>query len=470
MQSQTHRNTLFIGHATPEDNEFAIWLASRLQLLGYEVWLDKKSLLGGEKFWQEIDQVIRYRAAKYLLVYSMNICIGGKAGNLKSGIAKEYELAESIASSEGITDFIMLLKTDASPFNLFIGANRYNHVLFDQNWATGLEALHTKLTKDTVPRTEPHSLKEFTEWYETSYSSQSKIFERKEFYYSSYLPILSYPQKAFTINLNPDASAEEARNLFPNQVIGIIGTQITGFIDKHNSIESIRIEDISDRTNSSSLKSIDCFDDSGNFASRNKTHQNLLIHLFKESFHSLMLEKGLHFTLNAHNERIYYYPLKHPKAKGATVIYQHRRDPSKKASPSRKYLVGNYLDMGNWHFGVSARVVYSPFFSYTLQTHIIFTHDGEKIWTDAQKMHSHRRKKGKRFFNKEWRDLLLAMIQSWQDEKGEIRIKVTSATEVILKSDPFGIWANFGFRDPRGPDRQDLLAIQEFEDDDAADE
>ena len=35
------RDTIFISHATPEDNEFSIWIASRLEMLGYKTWIDK---------------------------------------------------------------------------------------------------------------------------------------------------------------------------------------------------------------------------------------------------------------------------------------------------------------------------------------------------------------------------------------------------------------------------------------------
>ena len=37
------KDTIFISHATPEDNEIAIWLASRLENAGYNVWFDKMS-------------------------------------------------------------------------------------------------------------------------------------------------------------------------------------------------------------------------------------------------------------------------------------------------------------------------------------------------------------------------------------------------------------------------------------------
>ena len=44
------KDQIFISHATPEDNDFTIWLASRLEMRGYQVWIDKNGLLGGERF------------------------------------------------------------------------------------------------------------------------------------------------------------------------------------------------------------------------------------------------------------------------------------------------------------------------------------------------------------------------------------------------------------------------------------
>jgi len=35
------KNTLFISHATPDDNEFARWLSLQLIGLGYSVWCDE---------------------------------------------------------------------------------------------------------------------------------------------------------------------------------------------------------------------------------------------------------------------------------------------------------------------------------------------------------------------------------------------------------------------------------------------
>ena len=52
------RDTIFISHSTPQDNTFSIWIASRLEMLGYKVWVDKDGLLGGERFWPTIQKAI----------------------------------------------------------------------------------------------------------------------------------------------------------------------------------------------------------------------------------------------------------------------------------------------------------------------------------------------------------------------------------------------------------------------------
>jgi len=80
------RDTIFISHATPADNEFSIWIASRLEMLGYKTWIDKEGLLGGERFWATIQKAID-SSAKILFVYSKNITT--QDGILKQGIEDE---------------------------------------------------------------------------------------------------------------------------------------------------------------------------------------------------------------------------------------------------------------------------------------------------------------------------------------------------------------------------------------------
>ena len=55
------RDMLFISHANPEDNEFARWITLQLAREGYPVWCDLTKLLGGEAFWDDIQDAIKNR-------------------------------------------------------------------------------------------------------------------------------------------------------------------------------------------------------------------------------------------------------------------------------------------------------------------------------------------------------------------------------------------------------------------------
>ena len=128
---------LFISHSTPEDNEFCIWLASRLEMLGYKVWIDLKNLYGGERSWQKIQQAIK-ESAKVLLVYSKYIIDDGE---IKQSIDDELRYARSFAESRKLKDFIIPLHLDESPYDLVIGLPNINHIQFNESWTSGLSHL-----------------------------------------------------------------------------------------------------------------------------------------------------------------------------------------------------------------------------------------------------------------------------------------------------------------------------------------
>jgi hypothetical protein len=67
-QITQQRDTLLLSHANPEDNEFTLWLALQLANEGYRVWCDLTKLLGGEVFWDDIEEVIKSRTVKVLYV------------------------------------------------------------------------------------------------------------------------------------------------------------------------------------------------------------------------------------------------------------------------------------------------------------------------------------------------------------------------------------------------------------------
>lgn len=51
MDQEEPRETIFISHASPEQNVFTLWLGAKLAAMGYEVWADVLRLKGGDD-WQ----------------------------------------------------------------------------------------------------------------------------------------------------------------------------------------------------------------------------------------------------------------------------------------------------------------------------------------------------------------------------------------------------------------------------------
>jgi hypothetical protein len=451
------RNALFISHATPEDNDFAIWLASRLEMLGYEIWIDKKGLLGGEKFWQTIQKVIENDTIKVLFVYSRNI--RNMNENLRDGIDKELSYAESIASQENISDFIIPLHIDNSQFNAFIGSNRLNHIPFDTSWADGLKQLLKKLEKDNVPREEAIHKSSFSEWYENEYISKCFIIPKKELFYTSWWQIDKIPQKFFMYKFHNEKQAEEILKSNKNTPISWQANILSTFdenlnytVTKENEIFKISPESIYSFTLSNILDGFE-----SNSFPQHREVENYFKRLLSNVISQLFLKKGL-WKAKLSSQRIAFFLPLYKDLK--PVKFQYPYSPTKKA-PKRKSICGKFEDIGNWHYAISIQTILHPFVGFSLKSHLIFTEDGSKIISDTKKSHSYRRRKGKRFFNEEWRDLLLAFLQRLKGENGEIKIKVSTEEDYLqMKEWPENFWSEIGYNDPKSA--MDLDKIENY--------
>ena len=453
------RDVIFISHATPQDNDFAIWLSARLLSVGYEVWIDKNALLGGEKFWEEIDQTIRNKAVKFLLVYSANICVGNQAGCLKDGISKEISLAESVAKQFDFSDFILLLNIDGSKHHLFIGADRLNQILFSENWAHGLSQLIKKLQRDNVTTKEQDSTK-LSAWYENEYVLTNGIINKKELYYDNWWPIRNLPKSFYIHRFEKESGAKLLfirDNPYPvskfSNTLSTFDPEFSYQIQNGDTQYHIHAKDKYE-INISDLLNDYC---SSQFPTR-RDAENHLKALLERVFHLLLVKKRkLSCYKMANNRQAYFFtPKTLPHA--VTFTYPHRKNHQQK----RKNLIGKYLsDM--WHFALSGRAILSPIIGFSLKSHITFTDRGFNVWNDADKIHSHRRSKGKTFFNEEWRDMLFAYLQALKNEEGEISIELYREFTLEMGRWTNKYWSDFGYQEPRDKSRQYIL--EEYYDD-----
>ena len=118
------KKTIFISHASPEDNDFARWLSLQLIGLGYNVWCDVIKLRGGEDWWISIENEIRNNTIKFLVILSSH-------SNQKDGVLKELAVASKVKKSDGDAKFIIPLHIDNSLSydDINIELNRLNSIL-----------------------------------------------------------------------------------------------------------------------------------------------------------------------------------------------------------------------------------------------------------------------------------------------------------------------------------------------------
>ena len=450
------RDTLFISHATPQDNDFAIWLASRLETLGYNTWLDKNKLLGGEKMWTDIQTEIRDNAIKILFVYSTNICDAN--GNLKDGIDREISYAESIAKDNNISDFIIPLHIDNSAYNNLIGYNRITQIVFSENWAEGLKQLLKKLEKDNVPKNVDIKESTFSEWYENEYISDCSIVDKHELYYTSWWQILEMPQQFYIYQFDNLEQAKAIRDLNKDIPISLLSNVLSSFDNNLNfSIErdNEQFDVLPQHIYSFALNEILNGFESNIFPQ----HRDVENH-FKRFLHcvisNLFWKKGRK-KVELSGKKLAFFRPKYNEKESVSFYYPF----SSQKKPKRKQIFGTFEKIGFWHYAVSPQTILFPVIGFSLKSHIVFTTDGIQLITDEKKVHAYRRKKGKRFFNEEWRDLFLAFLQGLKDENGEIKIKVTFKDEYVkMQEYPENFWSEVGYFDPKS--KMDVNKIENY--------
>ncbi len=100
------RDTIFICHATPDDNDFVRWLGARLTGHGYKVWADMFGLKGGTPFWNTIEDALREHACKVIFVASK-----ASVDPKRQGVRNELSVADAVRKALGDPAFIIPAST-----------------------------------------------------------------------------------------------------------------------------------------------------------------------------------------------------------------------------------------------------------------------------------------------------------------------------------------------------------------------
>lgn len=446
------RDTIFLSHATPQDNYFTEWLYAQLTLAGYKCWCDLEGLQGGERdFSEEIQKIISEDACKFLLVFSEHTFT-------KDFVIDEYEFAKSVAKKNRIKDFIYPLRIANVDYDTRIGLSRYNHFHFYPSWPDGLGKLLRRLHNDEIPHSHDKKTQILSSWAKNKFTLDSGISSNKRNYYSNWWKVNSLPETIYVFQYFNDKQAEaiiQEETIYPKVRHGncVVAFQknILTTCSKHDNL-NISPEDVIEISVPAILHGYT----KNNFPTFLDA-QSFLKRLLKKSLKDTLFRKGLSRHKMSSKQDCFFYKKGKEQGRRVTVNY-----PGRKTTRS---LFGKYLsDM--WHFGFSFKVLLEPHISFSLKSHLIFTHNGFKKWEDDAEMFKARRKKGRNMFNREWCDFLMAMLHSLQDDDGKISLILNDETVVDMSPFTISFEANFDYTEPTKESRLSLLSEDFAEDDD----
>ena len=416
--------SIFISHASPEDNDFARWLSLQLVGLGYEVWCDVIKLRGGEDWWSVIENEIRNNSVKFLVILS-------QSSNYKEGVLKEIAVAEKVKKNSNDKQFIVPLHLDPalSYDDINLELLRINSINFKSSWADGLKNLLLLFEEHSVPKSNNEHENVSEIWQNIYLRDKRPLFE-EEIYSSNWFPVIEIPSvlRFHKINYAIPKDFDFKELSYPGLMFKEYLATFAYCYDfmkelprttTYNQVESIEI----------SLPEII----EGTFSSefiQNREAKKILIVLLNKAFDHAIRHKPV---------SIYQMSNK--------VSYWIKKGTLDKDKFNKIQLVGKQLDK-IWHFGISGNAKLYPELCIVINSHIWFTNDGENLIQEAGKQHSARRKQGKNWWNNDWRNKILAFMQFLAESDGYIHLEVGSEEKVCISSEPFQFNSPVRYNDP----------------------
>lgn len=455
------RDKLFLSHASPEDNEFTRWLALQLAKEGYPVWCDLTQLLGGENFWNDIEQAIRERTVKFLYVLS-------RTSNRKPGPLKELQVADTVMRYQALSDFIVpLLIDDLPPAEINIWLSSINAVPFNQGWAQGLNILLEKLARDGVSKNPLYTPTLVANWWREQFDANKGLLVQPEEHLSNWFPIKQLPEYIYfhALRRTGTGKVEVTTQLpypaFQHNIYLVSFAPAKDFTGKLGFAMSI--------SESSQFSTVDFLE--GNIARKyvdRKQARDFVHRLLRMGWEAEMKVRKLptyelankiaciYFTKGmTEGDKISFTGVDSRSTHRNVVGYKTMQKAENDSPAIKRY----------WHFGIDAKPIVYPVIAYVVRPHVLFSTDGSMIWESKSRLHSARRRQCKDWWNPDWRDRILATLHWLADAQDNITIPLGSDVSISVSAQPIKFSSPVSFTDPA-----DYEPILELDDDDDVEE
>jgi hypothetical protein len=416
------RDIIFLIKASPIDDEFALWLAPKLEAEGYRVFADILTLQPGDRWRREINQALQYRAAKVLL-----LCRDATLSDphVQDDLDVALELSKELHDSR----FIIPLRLE--PGKKVKGVGDAVTVDFVRGWGEGVGLLLDALQRQKVPR--PAG--------QTAIDPNWEIFRRR-----GAIPLVEEAER-LTSNWLRAAEAPDVIRFFES----------TGAIEKRlldRAIEAFPYPCAIQRSGIITFaeeSEVDtAFASAGRFKLKHEipllefvdngfpalgierqVASNLIIAMIKKAWLSFCREKG--FVEYHYSNAVGFHASVAQAPTG-------RRIPWGKQGDRRSSMLRNVAKGHIWQFGVTAMPYFWPFWHLKLKSRVLFSIDNDTpeglSIDDARKMHRLRRSICKGWRNKQWHGRMLAFLELLSGESAYIRLALAAKAVLAIEAAP----------------------------------
>jgi len=415
------KKTIFISHSAPEDNFKASWLAAKLKLLGYNVWVDIDDLRSGSSFWPKIEETLREKSIKFLALITSSYI--KKSRTPKTGVLAEIMCATSINRE----NFIIPIRCDNTSFSKFpVKFLEFNAIDFNSNYGAGLKKLVKELNESGVDTSEiPRNV--LKEWFNAQ-KICTDVLNREEKYYSSWFQVIlpkhiyiHYPVESFSV-LGRLIPYSYIRN--GDYILGLFSSEEKDF--NSNFSQKVLLNNF--------VKDNEFCLDNGEIV---KDTQNKVVNLLNKNFASFLLSEEYKYYKQSNKKKIFYIPYS-TNWNGYVSLKSYGK--------RGRRLFGKHKEL-KWRFAFSFNFQLYPVSYLNTQYHLVFSDENGLL--DAKGQQKYRRSMPNNWFNRAWYERLIAIMYliSGKSKNNQINI-ITDNQEWSISTIPFDFISRIGYLEP----------------------
>lgn len=410
MQSQREndgtdlRTIVFVTHAAPQDNEFALWISSKLAMAGYRVWVDKRRLRGGDDFWDEIDRVLRNNAIKQVVVFTQFVN--------KPGVKKELAIGDIVKRRLADPKFVIPIRADDIAFDdappEFIRADILDAY---PNWHDCLKELFEALGDAGIPKEHQLNSDILNAIVQAREDGRRFVMEQPEAALTNWFP-LTLPQRIRYYEFEGSQAQMKTWLSDCREPHVSMGRLAACFVDPAAFSMASSFDQKTPIAYDLSLPEFLNGTDLGPYRERAPA-SNDVSNLLRQHFAKVASGRGLLPVEFANRDVGWFFPDDLiPNRKIVFVTPEGRRVD--------RVMSGKFKSL-RWHVCLTAKPRMWPTPVYRIHANVVLSRDG-KTPLPGDKTHQRRRRLTKSWWNDVWRDRLLAAVHFLADGRSHVTL------------------------------------------------